>query len=330
MCNPKILSLLKALQKGFLKGCPNLSEGLVTKYLNPSLATAKGHMKRPKKGIRSTQKKVTTKGDNNVLSVPAPVPQVVPPPLPFFVEPLPYNGLAYGTRIDVNLIPDNELIANVFCFGAFADKNNGIVYNDLTGKSPSCPLMGVYVSLCCIIMKRMQSWSNPLMTGVFFEAYKEVFETLEAKGYKLKMNVMDNQATKYIKKFLTKKECVLKVVEPHNHRVNTAECAIQTFKDVFIAALATTDRNFPLQLWDCLVPHVQDTLNLQRASRINPNILAYEAHNGPYNWDRYPLAPPGCKAVIYEAPAVHGSWASHGTDAWYLGPSADHYRCNLY
>jgi hypothetical protein len=163
-----------------------------------------------------------------------------------------------------------------------------------------------------------------------YEAYKEVFETLETKGYKPKMNVMDNQATKYIKKFLTKKECDLQVMEPHNHRVNAAGRAIQTFKDAFITALATTDRDFPLQLWDKLAPQVQDTLNLLRASRINPNISAYEALNGPYNWDRYPLAPSGCKAVIYEAPAVHGSWASRGTDAWYLGPSIDHYRCNLY
>jgi len=163
-----------------------------------------------------------------------------------------------------------------------------------------------------------------------FEAYKEIFETLEAKGYKPKMNVMDNQATKYIKKFLTEKECGLQLVEPHNHRVNAAERAIQTFKDAFIAALATTDREFPLQLWDRLAPQVQDTLNLMRASRINPNISAYEALNGPYNWDRYPLAPPGCKAIIYEAPAMRGSWASRGTDAWYLGPSADHYRCNIY
>jgi hypothetical protein len=144
------------------------------------------------------------------------------------------------------------------------------------------------------------------------------------------MNVMDNQATKYIKKFLTKKECDLQVVEPHNHRVNAAEHAIQTFKDAFIAALATTDCNFPLQLWDRLAPQVQDTLNLLQASRINPNISAYEALNRPYNWDRYPLTPPGCKAVIYEAPALCGSWASRGTDAWYLGPSADHYQCNLY
>jgi hypothetical protein len=53
-----------------------------------------------------------------------------------------------------------------------------------------------------------------------YEAYKELFETLEAKGYKPKMNVMDNQATKYIKNFLTTKDCNLQVVEPHNHRVN--------------------------------------------------------------------------------------------------------------
>jgi hypothetical protein len=60
--------------------------------------------------------------------------------------------------------------------------------------------------------------------------------------------VMDNQATKYIKQFLTKKECKLQLVEPHNHRMNAAEQAIQTFKDTFIAALATTDVDFPLQL----------------------------------------------------------------------------------
>jgi len=141
-----------------------------------------------------------------------------------------------------------------------------------------------------------------------YEAYKEVFETLEAKGYKPKMNVMDNQAKKYINKFLTKQECDLQVVEPHNHRVNAAERAIlQTFKDAFIAALATTDRDFPLQLWDKLAPQVQDTLNLLRASRINPNKSVYEALNGPYNWDRYLLTPPGCKAVIHKAPAVRRS-----------------------
>ena len=163
-----------------------------------------------------------------------------------------------------------------------------------------------------------------------FTAYKANFEMLEAKGYKPKVNVMDNQATEYIKKFLTKKGCQLQLVEPHNHRVNGAERAIQTFKDAFIAALATTNKDFPLQLWDKLAPQVQNTLNLLRTLRKKPEILAYEALYGPYDWNWYPLAPPGCKAIIYEAPAVRGSWASRGTNAWYLGPSKDHNRCNLF
>jgi len=54
MCSPTILTLLKAIPRGFLDGCPNLSAKGVTRYLNPSSATAKGHMKWPHQGIQST------------------------------------------------------------------------------------------------------------------------------------------------------------------------------------------------------------------------------------------------------------------------------------
>ena len=57
LCNPKISTLLKAVRRGFLDGCPNISEKLINKYLNASPATAKGHMKRPRHGIRSTTPK---------------------------------------------------------------------------------------------------------------------------------------------------------------------------------------------------------------------------------------------------------------------------------
>jgi hypothetical protein len=99
------------------------------------------------------------------------------------------------------------------------------------------------------------------------------------------MNVMDSQATKFIKKFLTKMECGVQVVESHNHHINEAEQAIQTIKDAFIAALARTNCKFPLQLWDKLAPQVQDTLNLLQAAQINPTILAYKSLNRPFNWD---------------------------------------------
>ncbi len=122
----------------------------------------------------------------------------------------------------------------------------------------------------------------------------------------------------------------MQLVETNNHCVNAAERAIQTFKDAFIAALATTDSEFPLKLWDRLIPQVRDTLNLMQASQINPSISAYEALNGPYNWNRYPLAPLGCKAVVHKDGDTRGLWASRGIDGWYLGPSKDHYRCALY
>ncbi len=51
LCNSKNPTLLKATWHGFLTGCPNINKKLILKFLNPSPATAKGHMKRPRHGI---------------------------------------------------------------------------------------------------------------------------------------------------------------------------------------------------------------------------------------------------------------------------------------
>jgi hypothetical protein len=141
-----------------------------------------------------------------------------------------------------------------------------------------------------------------------YNTYKMQFKDLTSKKFKPKIN-MDIQATKHIKAFLTEQQCKLQLVEPHNHRMNAVERAIQTFKDAFIAVLATTDSDCPLQLRDKIMPQVQDTLNLMQASQINPAISAYKALNEPYDWNRYPLAPLGCKAVVYKDGGTRGSWA---------------------
>ena len=108
------------------------------------------------------------------------------------------------------------------------------------------------------------------------------------------------------------------MVKPHNHRVNAAERAIQTFKDAFIAVLATTDSEFPLQLWDKVALQVQNTLNLLQASRINPNILAYVpsmAHTiGTATPSRHPVVKPSfmktrqCKGHGHPKVQMHGIW----------------------
>jgi hypothetical protein len=163
-----------------------------------------------------------------------------------------------------NLIGDEEddaSIANVFCFRAFTDKQSGVMYNDLTGNFPFISLDG---SVCFLVMYHYESnaiFAIPIVglnNVTIFEAYKKKFNELTAKGLKVKINIMDNQVTKHIKKFLTKEQCKLQLVEPHNHRMNTAKRAVKTWKDAFIAALTTTDQDFPIQLWDRLAPQVQD------------------------------------------------------------------------
>ncbi len=139
---------------------------------------------------------------------------------------------------------------------------------------------------------------------------------------------MNNQASWVITKFLKIKKCDNLLVKPNNHRVNAAEWAIQTFKAHFTSALATTNSKFPLQLWDRLNPQVETTLNMLRLSQLDPIMVTYNALNGPYDWNSFPLAPLGCKAVIHKTPKSQESWASRDTDAWYIGPPMNHYQCN--
>jgi hypothetical protein len=213
LCNPKILTLLKVVRKGFVKGCPNMTETLILKYLNPSPATAKGHMKHPRHGIHSTRPKGPTTDNVQLL----PVAQITPPFLPIIQEVPVYPGPAYRAQLGPSIIVDNsnESITYVFYFGAFADKNSGIVYHNLTR---SFPFMSYDGSLCFLVLYHYTSnaiLATPIV-GLddmsIFQAYKTYFEVLSAKGYKPKLNTMDNQATKHIKKFLTKNDCKLQVV----------------------------------------------------------------------------------------------------------------------
>jgi hypothetical protein len=171
--------------------------------------------------------------------------------LPLIQEIPIYPNQAYGATPGPHLIgsDDDKSIANIFCYGAFVDKNSGIVYHDLTR---SFPFMSYDGSVCffklyhCKVNSILATPITGLDNTCIFNAHKKEFEMLESKGFKPKLNIMDNQATKHIKTFLTGNDCKLQLVELHNHHVNRAEQAIQIFKDAFIAALATTDSNFSL------------------------------------------------------------------------------------
>ena len=77
------------------------------------------------------------------------------------------------------------------------------------------------------------------------------------------------------------------------HLRKTAEQEVRTFKNHFIATLCTLDHNYPLYLWERLLPQVTMTLNMLRQYQLNPELSAYEQVDGNHNLERTPLEPLG-------------------------------------
>jgi hypothetical protein len=94
------------------------------------------------------------------------------------------------------------------------------------------------------------------------------------------------------------------LVPPHDHRRNTAEKAISTFKDHFIAILCGADKAFPLHLWDRLLRQAEHTLNMLRPARMTPTISAYAYLWKQHDYNTNPFAPLGCKVEAHLIPAI--------------------------
>ncbi len=107
-------------------------------------------------------------------------------------------------------------------------------------------------------------------------------------------------------------QMMYQLVPPHNHHCNTAEKAIQIFKDHFIAILCGTDTSFPLYLWCRLLPQAEHTLNMLWKSCTTPTISAYAYLWGQHNYNTNPFAPLGCKVQAHVTPTICKTWAVWG------------------
>ena len=125
---------------------------------------------------------------------------------------------------------------------------------------------------------------------------------------------------------MEKEKMDYQIAAPGDHRLNFAERAIQTFKNHFVSALHGCDPKFPANQWDRLVPQAVMTLNMVRPSRINPRLSAYNQIHGIFNYEKTPLAPPGCQVIVHERPQERCTWADHGVTGFYIGPAMHHFR----
>jgi hypothetical protein len=143
-------------------------------------------------------------------------------------------------------------------------------------------------------------------------AYTRIYEELTAKGLKPTFQLIYNEVSKALKLFLHSNNIQFQLVPPHVHRKNASERSIQTFKNRLVATLCSTDKQFPIHVWDRLIPQAVLTLKLLRQSCINPKLSAPDQLNEPFDYNATPLAPTGTRFIIHEKPDKRGSWAPRG------------------
>ena len=293
MYSPAKSTLLQAIKKGYLVGFPGVTSELINKHLLPSPATAKGHLNQERSNLQSTTApsvSVISNNDNTTATT---------------------ATVTTGyTRLTV--LP--------------AEKS----YSDQTGRFPKRSSRGYqYIFIFydydsnAILAEPIKSRSSSELIA----AWTKCHNTLTSRGIKPKLHVLDNELSDDMRQVILATDTTIQRVPPHNHRRNAAERAIQTFKNHFIAGLATADPKFPVREWDRLIPQAVLTLNIMRECRINPKLSAYAYLFGQFDFNATPLAPPGTRVIAHEKPQQRATWDPHGVNGWYVGPALEHYRC---
>jgi hypothetical protein len=292
--SPTESTWIQAIKNNHFTTWPLLStEPTVLKYFRNTPATAKGHLDQQRKNLQSTK------------------------PL------LPTEATDEFTVVDTTNHRTNFLYATL----GVVHPATGQVYTDQTGRFPVDAndghkyLMVLYdYDSNAILTSPLRDRRGPTIKA----AYQKLHALLLKKGYRPKLQRLDNEASTLLKEFLTDNEIDFQLTPPGIHRRNAAEQAIRTFKNHLISGLATTDKMFPAKLWVHLLEQAQITLNLLRRSRLHPQLSAHAALFGQFDFNKTPMAPPGTRVLVHEKPDKRGTWAPHGIDGWYVGPALEH------
>jgi hypothetical protein len=143
----------------------------------------------------------------------------------------------------------------------------GQIYTDQTGRFP------VVSSKCNKYIMILYDYdSNAIMAQPIkdrtapelLRAFQVMEQELVARCLKPKLMKLDNEASKLLKTYLHQQNITFQLVPPYSHRRNAAERAIRSFKDHLITGLCSTDKSFPMHLWDRLLTQAVITLNMLR------------------------------------------------------------------
>ena len=280
---------LKAIKAGNFIGWPLLTEHNVKKYYPETCKTPKGHLNQSRKNVRSTKPKPFEEVHSNQL---------------------------HGRKV-------KDIYTKVY-------EVRDTVFTDQTGQFPTRSQAGhkyimvmVDIDSSGILVEPIKNRTDAELT----RAYEFLLARLRKSGVVPRKHVLDNEVSAAMKELIKNKYHMdYELVPPGCHRRNAAEVAIRNFKAHFLSILAGVSDDFPLKLWDKLLPQAEITINLLRQSNATPSISAYAHLNGPFDYNKMPLAPMGCNVQVHEKSDSRGTWAFHSVDGWYLQTSPEHYR----
>jgi hypothetical protein len=118
--------------------------------------------------------------------------------------------------------------------------DQGQLYTDLNRKFPVISSKGNWYVMVCYVFDCNYVKVVPMKSRSAFEwvkSYYIIHQELTSKGFKPKLQTLDNEASLALKHFFTTHGVEYQLVPPHCHRRNAAERAILTFKEHFVAGL---------------------------------------------------------------------------------------------
>jgi hypothetical protein len=245
--SPPKSTWIDAIRNGHFTTWPALTTEAITKLLPPTVATALGHLKQQRKNLHSTQPKPES------------------PPLTTTKPPSPNQ--ANDDDLAPPPLPDGKRTNAIYAAVTTINTPTGSIASDQTGRFPVTSATGMKYVIIVYDYDSNNILAEPLLNlgaKTILTAFKKLHALLVSRGLRPQLHRLDNEACNILKEFLIAAELDYQLAPPGIHRRNSAERAIQTWKDHFITGLCTTNPHFPIYLWDKLIPQANTTLNLLR------------------------------------------------------------------
>ena len=157
------------------------------------------------------------------------------------------------------------------------------------------------------------------------EVRRHGLKRMKQQGITPAHQVLDNEISQTYKDEIRESGMSYKLVPPDDHRRNTTERAIQTWKNHFVGVLRGAAITFPLHLWYQSIPQAERQLILLSMSNVNPKISSYDHVYGQHDYNAEPFVPIVMESLVHNKSNLRKTFSVHCRKGYVLGTSFKHY-----